>query len=232
MKKRFSMYAAVWAVLLVLFNVIAFVSPGWTGQEKYTASFWIGYTLISVAFAGQLVCAYIALKEDNAQKLFYRISLIHTSHTGLVVTFVVGGLCMLISPLPYWIGAIVCAIVLVINAMAVLKAFAAVNEVERIDNKVKQQTFFVKSLTVDAEVLISKAKNDAAKAECKKVYEAIRYSDPMSNNALATIEKEITIKFAQLSEAVKDDSAETIYGLANELIVLLGDRNQKCRLLK
>ena len=36
MKKALKSYIAVWAVLLVLFNVIAFVSVGWEGQEKYT----------------------------------------------------------------------------------------------------------------------------------------------------------------------------------------------------
>lgn len=232
MKKRFGIYAAAWAVLLALFSVIAFVSVGWAGQEKYTASFWIGYVLISVAFAGQLLCAYLALKEDNAQKVFYRVSLIRTSYTGLIVTFVVGGLCMLISPLPYWVGAIVCAIVLAVNVVAVLKASAAANEVECIDSKVKQQTFFIKSLTVDAESLLARAKSEEARAACKKVYEAVRYSDPMGNEMLAAVEYQITIKFAALFDAVTEGRDEAIAAAAQEVLVLVSDRNKKCKLLK
>ena len=34
MKKLFKSYFAIWAVLLVLFNIIAFVSTGWTGQKN------------------------------------------------------------------------------------------------------------------------------------------------------------------------------------------------------
>lgn len=232
MKKRFGFYAIWWAVLLALFNVIAFVSVGWAGQEKYTASFWIGYVLISVIFVGQLACAYFALKETNVQKLFYRVPLIRISYSGLITSFVFGGLCMLISPLPYWIGVILCAIVLASNIMAVVKAAAAIDEVERVDRKVKQQTFFIKSLTVDAETLMARAKTDAVKEECKKVYEAVRYSDPMSSDMLATVEGQITIQFAALSEAVEADDAEAISAAAQEVLILIKDRNNKCKILK
>ena len=232
MKKRFNLYIVAWAVLLALFNVIAFVSVGWTGQAKYTSSFWIGYVFITVMFIGQLICSYMAFKADSAKKLFYNISLIRTSYIGLIVSFIVGGLCMLISPLPYWVGVIVCAIVLVANVLSVVKATAAIDEIERIDTKVKMQTFFIKSLTVDADTLMASAKSEAVKAECRKVYETIRYSDPMSHDALSSVESQITVKFAELSEAVKADDANKAIEIVNEIIILVGDRNKKCKLLK
>ena len=232
MKKRFSFYAISWAVLLALFNVIAFVSPGWIGVEKYDAAFWIGYTFITVTFLGQLACTWFALKEESASKLFYKVSLITTSYTGLVITFVIGGLCMLISPLPYWVGVIACSIVLAANILAVIKAAAAIDEVQKIDEKIKEQTAFVKMLTLDAESLISRAKNETVKAECMKVYEAIRFSDPMSNNALFSIESAITTKFSNLSLAVASDNFDSATEFANELVILIGERNKKCKLLK
>lgn len=232
MKKRFHLYIVVWAVLLALFNVIAFVSVGWAGQEKYTSSFWIGYIFITVMFIGQLICSYMAFKADSAKKLFYNISLIRTSYIGLIVSFIVGGLCMLISPLPYWVGVIVCAIVLVANVLSVIKATAAIDEIERIDTKVKTQTFFIKSLTVDADTLMASAKSEAVKAECRKVYEAIRYSDPMSNEALAAVESQITLKFAELTEAVKSDNEEMVFNISIELLTLISHRNKMCKVGK
>lgn len=232
MKKVFKFYSAVWAILLALFNVISFVSVGWAEIPKYTPSFWVGYTFITLSFIGQIVCAYFALKDNDIKKTFYNVSLISTSYTGLILSFVFGGLCMIISPLPYWVGIILCAIVLAFNIIAVVKATAAIDIVGGIDKKVKEDTFFIKSLTVDAESLISRAKSENIKAECKKVYEAVRYSDPMSNNALASIEEDIAIKFPRFSEAVISEDLETVVMLADEIIVLLGDRNKKCKLLK
>lgn len=232
MKKLFKYYCVIWAVLLVLFNVISFVSVGWAGTQKYTPSFWIGYVFITIAFIGQIICSYFALKDNDLKKTFYNISLISTSYTGLVLSFIFGGLCMIISPLPYWVGIILCAIVLSLNVIAVVKASAAIDIVSGIDEKVKESTLFIKSLTVDAESLVSRAKSEDIKAVCKKVYESVRYSDPMSNSALASIESQITIKFSKLSDAVTSDNIEATSECANELVILIGDRNKKCKLLK
>ena len=187
---------------------------------------------ITLSFIGQIICAYFALKDTDVKKTFYNVSLITTSYTGLILSFVFGGLCMIISPLSYWVGIILCAIILAINAITVIKATAAIDIVNEIDDKVKTKTFFIKALTADAESLITRAKSEDIKAQCKKVYEAIRYSDPMSNEALSSIESEITVKFAKFSEAVADNNFEATSSLADELIILLGDRNKKCKLLK
>lgn len=232
MKKTFRNYLIIWAVLLALFNVIAFVSVGWAGIEKYSPSFWIGYIFITLAFIGQLACAYYALKEDDIKKTFYNISLITTSYSGLIVSFIVGGLCMLISPLPYWIAVILCAVVLAFSVMAVIKASAAVEIVNDVDKKVKESTLFIKSLTVDAESLLSRAKNEEVKAACKKVYEAARYSDPMSNTALASVEEQISAQMEALTAAVSANDEEKILSLAGEIVALIEDRNRKCKALK
>ncbi len=232
MKKTFNIYAIIWAIFFALFNVIAFVIPSLPTLDKFTSSFWIGYVFITLTFIGQLICAYVAFKADSSKKFFYNISLIKTSYSGLIVSFVVGGICMLLSSLPYWVGVVACAIVLAFNAVTVLKASVAIGEVNRIDNKVKVQTFFIKSLAVDADTLTASAKSDAVKAECRKVYEAIRYSDPMSHDALAAVESQITVKFAELTEAVKADATDKVAEIANEVIILIGDRNKKCKLLK
>ena len=183
-------------------------------------------------FIGQLICSAMAFKADTAQKFFYNISLIKSSYAGLIVSFIVGGLCMLISSMPYWIGVIACAIVLVVNVLAMVKATATISEVERIDHKVTVQTFFIKSLTIDAETLMVQAKSEDIKAECKKVCEAVRYSDPMSNDALASVEAQITIQFHALSEAVESDDVDLVKAVAKNLLVLVADRNKKCKLSK
>ena len=232
MKRTFNFYFAIWAILLVVFNVIAFVAVGGAYQGNFTPSFWVGYIFITITFIGQLVCARTAFNAENLQKLFYNIPLISLSWTGLIVSFVVGGLCMLISPLPYWVGVIICTIVLAIVAIAVLKASIAADTVASIDDKIKVQTFFIKSLTVDAEGLLVRAQTDEIKNECKKVYEAIRYSDPMSHDLLAATETQITIKFSELADAVNGSNYDAVKAFAREVVILVDDRNKKCKLLK
>lgn len=232
MKKTFNFYVTFWAVLLVLFNVIAFLPAGWAEAEKYTPSFWIGYVFITLAFIGQIVCAYFALRDSDIKKTFYNISLITTSYMGLILSFIFAALCMLISLLPYRNCIILCAIVLGLNAIAVIKATAAIEFVSSVDEKINANTLFVKALKNDSESLMLRAKSEVVKADCKKVYEAVRYSDPVSNGALASVEGEITGKFAKLSDAVVADNFIITAELSDELVVLIDDRNRKCKLLK
>ena len=232
MKKNFKYYIGIWSVLFVLFNVIAFISPGWITHDKYTSSFWIGYIFITLAFVGQLFCAKLAFKEENLKKLFYNIPLATISFSGLIISFIVGGACMLISPLPYWVGIIAGVAVLGITAISVLKAKIAIDEVVNTDDKIKEKTLFIKALTVDAKSLLDRAESETIKEQCKKVYEAVRYSDPMSESALRDIETEITVKFSDFSEAVLSQNNESVDLIGKELVILLKDRNNKCKILK
>lgn len=232
MNKNFKLYISAWAVLFVLFNIFAFAVPALPGQDKFTPMFWCGYVLITLVFVGQLLCSRAAFQADSAQKLFYNLSLIRISYIDLIVSFIVGGACMILSGFASWIGIIICALVLCINIVSLLKASVAIAEVERIDEKGKTQTMFIRSLTVDAESLMVKAKSDAIKAECRKVYEAVRFSDPMSNGALNGIESEIAKKFAMLSQAVVADDFDTVTVAAIEVCELVASRNVKCKVLK
>jgi len=232
MKKLFSKYAVCWAILFALFQVICFAPPAeWYGMDKYAGSFWAGYGFISAAFIGQLVCSYFALRETEARKLFYNIPLVSISYTGVILMLIFGGICMAVPDLPNWVGVIVCAIVLAFTAIAVIKASAAAEIVASVDEKVKTQTQFIKMTTVDAQNIMNRAKSDAVKAECKKVYEALRYSDPMSNEALAVEEAKITVKMDELATAIQTE-ADNISDIAAEIVLLVKERNGKCKVLK
>ena len=139
---------------------------------------------------------------------------------------------MLIPNCPAWIAAIVCLLILAFNAIAVVKAKWAAETVEAIDEKIKTKTQFIKLLTADAEGLVSRAGNEQIKADCKKVYEAVRYSDPMSNDALSVVEAKITVKMDEFASAVNEDNAEKTKEIADELVILIGDRNRKCKAMK
>lgn len=233
MKKNFKLYIICWAILLVLFNVVCFVTPNETaGMNKFGGAFFSGYIFITFAFIGQLVCAYIAFKADNLKKMFYNLPLITLSYTGLILTLIFGGAAMAIPDLPNWAGAVIDLIILGFNAIAIIKAKATAEIVESVDKKISRKSGFIKNLTCEAESLVSHAKSEEVKSECKKVYEAVRFSDPMGSISLADIEERIKAEMSQLSEGVANDDSEFTASVAAELISLLDDRNKQCKLNK
>lgn len=54
----------------------------------------------------------------------------------------------------------------------------------------------------------------------------------MSHEMLASTETQITIKFSDLTSAVNENNIDAVKALARAVIILVDERNKKCRLLK
>lgn len=233
MKKYFTVYGICWAIALVVFNVITFVSAANTiGISNAGAGFWVGYIFITIVFIGNLVCSFLFFKEENIDKIFLKLPIIYIAYIALIVSLIAGAIAMAIPVIPYWVGIVVDVVILAVYAIAIVQANTAADVVSEIDDRVKAQTFFIKSLTTDAQILMSFAQSDDVQTECKKVYESIRYSDPMSNDALAEIERQIQNEFKTFDDAVKKDNTELVKNSANKMIALINKRNSQCKVLK
>lgn len=231
MKKSVSIYSAIWAFLLILFNVLVFAIP----SDKSGVAFWLGYAFITIAFVGQWLCTFVAFRSDSLQKTFYNLPLISVSYGSMLFMLIGGVACMAIPVLPNWLGAVVCFVILVLMIVAVFKvgkATLAAETVSAIDHKIKTQTFFVKDLTVDAQVLMSAAKTADLSALTKKIYEAIRYSDPMSVPALQDTETQIRREFNAFADAIRAGDVEMAKNNVDILLTLIESRNLKCKMLK
>ena len=232
MKKTFKFYTICWALLLVLFNLITAIITDWFAPARVGTSYWIGFVFINLSFIGQLVCSWAAMRGDSLKKTFYNLRLFTLSYIGLLSNFVVGMFCMLIPPMPYWVGAILCPTILVINVIALLKATAVIELVSDVDKKVATATAFIYEMRDESEALIMRAKTEEAKSECKKVRDAFKYSDPMSNNALITIEVEIKTSFDAFKNAIKENNVDAALSASDDLMALISQRNNRCKTLK
>ena len=240
MKKYRNYYIAIWLLLFAVFNLIVFVITPDTIEtngvifSKYEGgSFWPGYIGITVAFLLNLICALVFFsRTDSAEKAFLNISMLTLSWSSIIAIGAIGGLTMIIPNFPQWVGALICLIVGAVYAVAVLKARVAAEAVGAVETKVKEKISAMKSIIADAEMLAGKSENEEIKEECRKVYEALRYSDPMSSEELAPYETRISAKLLDLGDAVKAGKIDEVKKLAAELIELVRDRAIKCKALK
>ena len=85
---------------------------------------------------------------------------------------------------------------------------------------------------LDVELLVNTSDNELLGKRLGELVEKIKYSDPMSDDSLISIENEIEGSVAKISEAIKDDDIDLAMKKCNELHILLEERNQKCKLLQ
>lgn len=200
-------------------------------SNRYDLTFLIG---ILIAFVGTIIAVMfvLTLKVDTKEKMFLTISQFRASYIVTILSLILAGAYLFVGIVPDW--AVYIGIVLVYGfaLISILKAKSAVTLVEGIDEKIKVQTFFIKSLTADAEHLINTAKTDELKALAKKVYEAVRYSDPMSNSALIEVNEQIENQFLAFQNAIKAEDSELAAFTAAQLIASIDNRNNKCKAIK
>ncbi len=198
---------------------------------RYDMDFVIGLlmavigTVVSIAFV-------LTLRVDAKEKMFLTVSQFKAAYIVALLSVILASVYLFVPVVPDLVVYIALVLVCGFAVIAVIKAKTAVSLVEGVDEKIKVQTFFIKELTVDAEHLMSTAKTAELKALTKKVYEAVRYSDPMSNAVLVEVEEKIQNGFSDFENAISDEDFELASSTADQLLSLIDIRNKKCKLLK
>lgn len=222
MKKNKGMAYAVLVVAFVLFNVIAFAV-----STAKTATFWIAYVFTAVAFASQIAIWKFAFKGADALKSkFLGIPLISIGITYLIIQIIAFAVFMVLPLMASWIAIVVCALILGISAICFIGTETGREEINRVEEKVEKKVFYIKSLQVDVEMLASAETDADTKAALTKLAEKIRFSDPMSNDALSELEAEISAKVKELKTTENKSEIITV------LDSLITERNNKAKLLK
>lgn len=222
MKKKIPMGYVALGIAFVLFNVIAFAVP-----TAKTATFWIAYVFTAVAFASQIAVWKLAFKDgDTLKSKFLGIPLISVGTIYLIVQIIAFAIFMAYPTAPAWAAVVVCALILGVSAICLIGTDVGKEEIVRVEKKVEKKVFYIKALQVDVEMAAETEADAGTKTALLKLAEKLRFSDPMSNEALAELEAEIADKVKELK------TAENKQKIIDELNLLLTERNKKTKLLK
>ena len=209
-------------ILFVLFSIIDFVIP-----KPKTASFWLSYILAVGACAVQFLIWHNASKADKAPtSRLLGYSVIHIGIVYLILQAITGLIFSIFSSLPSWSAVIISIIILGISAVCLISSDMGITEVTRVEEKVKEKVLYIREIQTDIEILASKEENEDIKRQLSALTEKVRFSDPMSNEKLAEIEKTIISQINQLK------ATENKEQLINEISALIDKRNSECKIYK
>ena len=221
MKKKGMAYAVL-GIAFALFNVVAFAIP----TEK-TATFWIAYAFSVIAFALQILVWMFAFKgADTIKSKFLGIPLLSVGFRYLVIQIVAFAVFIIFPALPTWIPVVICSVILGTSAICLIGTETGREEINRTEEKIEQKVFFIKALQVDVELIAETETDPKVKEELISLAEKIRFSDPVSDDALQEIDAEISNKIKELKYS---ENKKPIIAVAS---ALLSERNKKAKILK
>lgn len=231
MRKTFKYFIVAWLIGLIAFNLFIFVFPtkidgltviklvslvsvdkaallaingvGEMVFTKYGGAFWTSYTLVMISFVINLICSSIAFKETNNTKFLYNFSLVKISYSSLVLTTVLGLFGMFIPNVPNFVVIIACGLVIAINLIACVGIKANAEIVVSKDEEIKVKTSSINELVSLAETNYRNESDPEKKKQLKKVYEALKFSDPVSNDSTRELEEKIKENLLNIEDVLK-----------------------------
>lgn len=122
-------------------------------------------------------------------------------------------------------------ILTVIYLIAIFYVCAAGNYIAKSEKHVKQKVFFIKMLQSNVASCLSMVKDTATRQALEELSEKIRFSDPMSHQALAVIEGELANTIDEITNKLLGGD-EDVASLIQKAEMQLARRNSQCLMLK
>ena len=225
MKKDTIRGIAALGILLILYILIVFLIP-----FVKTTVFWVSFVFTLIAFGVVAVSLYIAfVKNPDAKSRFYGFPIAKIGVIYGAAQLLVGLLFMALGKwAPVWLAVLVYAIALGAAVIGLISADAVREEIQRQDNKLKKDVSFMRNL----QSKVNQMATQCAAPELRQFAEDIRYSDPVSSDALTDIEQELAAAVEELQAAVVDGDSESVAQLCRKASATLAERNRLCKLNK
>ena len=214
-------------IIMAVYNVVVFVIPFSRG-----GGFWTGYGFSMLAMFLTTGLGFYAFDRRTLRSKVYGVPFIFVVRYYIIIQLIVGLLQMILDFIPVQYMIAVNIILLGAFLIGIIIVEAGKDEIERIDKKVKEKVFYIKSLQVEVEGLVYQTSDETVKKFLKDLAETIRYSDAMSSPQLAAIENKIEAKVVVLAETIENANGDASIALCNELQQLFAERNRKCKILK
>lgn len=227
MNKHSKKFLVVWLIAVIAFNIIAFAVTA-AADIGFNNSLWIIYVAIMAGFIGEFVCTRFVINAGSSERMFLNLPVITISVISMIFLIIVGVALVVIQSIPYWIAILVSVIVLAVSAIMVVNSTVAAESIEENHEAVQASQDRIRMLTARAKIMMDSAAEPAAKKEFTKVYEALRYSDPISNPALAQVEDEIE----ELVADMRNLESDLLHAHVLRITALIKERNAMCKTLK
>lgn len=216
-------------VLLVLYILIAFLIP-----FVHTALFWVSFVFTLIAFGVVGAAFYIAfIKNPDAKSRFYGFPIAKIGVMYGAAQLLAGLIFMALGLwIPVWAAVLVYAIALGAAVIGLISAEAVAEQIHVQDSKLKKDVTLMRSLQSKLNQMAAQCDNPDATAEVKRFAEEMRYSDPVSSEALADIERDLTAAVEELQSAIVDGDSAATKQLCRKASGILVERNRLCKLNK
>lgn len=231
MKKNIIRWCIVLTVALAVYHVVIFAVP-----IPRNNIFFLSWAFTLTAVGAQAYVVHVAFyRGEGVKSKFYGFPIAQIGMAYLAFQLALSMGFMVLSSVivvPMWLPLVLYVILLGASIVGFISADAMRDEIERQDMQMKKDVQNIRMLQVKAASMVQHVQDSRVRAALEKFSEDLRYSDPVSNDALKDIEADLIASVDELQQAVLDSDNETVLALLQKAGTILTERNRWCKLEK
>ena len=225
--KQYVKFAILYAAIFAIYNIIVLLAF----TEKNNI-FWISYGFMCAGFAVNIAITLYTFRSE-IDAVFMGIPLLSFSIFYFFAELFVSVVFMLFKGFAgVTLTVSVQTILLLAFVIVAVVAMMTKDAVEGVNKAIEKNVRTIKNLSVDVKILEDQCMDKELKAELHKISEAIRYSDPMTTDAVAELDELITGKVKELKYHCNSNAKSEAMQICFQLSSFISERNQRLLLSK
>lgn len=229
--KNSTLITALILTVVLTYNIIFFVICGFS---DHTATFWISWVFRLLSFSTLALTWFVLGKSGLSMRdWLFGLPIINHSTIYIISEFILSTVFYVLEDTVGGAWAFAAQfLIFAVYLVFAISCFLSKSVIDQVDERIANNTQFIKSLRIDTEILYQKCDDAVLKIEIKKLAETAKYSDPVSSEDLCAIESELqhTVDECSIKLSEKDYYAAT--ELCKKAYSLLLERNLNCKRFK
>lgn len=224
-QKAFDLSLVLYVIIIVAYSFFVFLVP------LRTDVLWMSYAFSMIAIIVQI--GINVLNNIGKKKYkFLGFPLLYFGWIYMIVQIIVS-IGLMVSSCPFRIAMLLQVMIMAIFLIIIILAGKGKEYIVDSDARIEASTEFIYKLSAEAENLYLTQTDTAMKSELKKLYEAIRYSDPISSgNEVLTINEQIYQAFQCVKERALSGQLDNMKPAIKHTMDLIIERNLLCQSIK
>ena len=227
-KKNDWILALIYIVIFTAYSISVFLL-----FKDWNTVFWVSYGFMLAAYVIHITCIFSIIKSNGLKSAFFGVPL------GMISIFFL--LAELISSIAFMIyrdradikvAIAVQTVLLCALIAASLAAIMVKNTIQSASADTKRNVISMKGVQADIEILLHRNTDPETGIALKKLSETIRYSDPMSTQAVMTQEEMIMSGLEQLRTSFDTGDMPGVREWCSKIELLFAERHKMLLLSK
>lgn len=223
-KKRLAIFISALLIIYIIYNICFFVIP--FNKEISNASYWISYGATSFVFICCTISTILGINDRSLKSRIFGIPILFLNITTIFVQIIFDLIVMIIGNFilfQSWITIVFETLLIGLFFLSLIAEKTYKDKIITIDKKDNKE-LFIRKLRIELELMRNSINDDSLLKAFDKLYEEVKYTDPVSKQEVYEVEEEISNAVSRIKKNIDEGNFVKAKKAINATLILVRER--------